>query len=63
MTALQSEKRVAVIALATVRVARTIVEQREKAFMDDRGKGATERNPQNEGEGGNTSMPGSTGAP
>jgi hypothetical protein len=37
------------------------VEQGEKSSMDkskdqDRGKGATEQNPQSEGEGGNTSM-------
>jgi hypothetical protein len=42
------------------------VEQEEKAFMDksrdqDRGKGATEQNPQNQGEGGNTSMQGQLG--
>jgi len=40
--------------------------RKEKAFMDksrdqDRGKGATEQAPQNEGEGGNTSMQGQLG--
>ena len=43
-----------------------VVEQGEEIFMDksrdqDRGKGATEQNPQNEGEGGNTSMQGQLG--
>jgi hypothetical protein len=42
------------------------VSRKEKAFMDksrdqDRGKGATEQAPQNEGEGGNTSMQGQLG--
>jgi hypothetical protein len=39
------------------------MEKREKALMDksrvqDRGKGATEQNPQSQGEGSNTSMQG-----
>jgi hypothetical protein len=42
------------------------MEEREKALMDksrdqDRGKGATEQNPQNQGEGSNTSMQGQLG--
>ena len=42
------------------------MEQGEKASMDkskdqDRGKGATEQNPQNQGEEGNTSMKGQLG--
>jgi hypothetical protein len=46
--------------------ARTIAERGEKLSMDklrdqDRGKGATEQNPQNQGEGGNTSMQGQLG--
>jgi hypothetical protein len=58
--------RAAATVLATVRLERTVVEQREKAYMDksrdqDRGKGATEQNPQNQGEGGNTSMQGQLG--
>jgi hypothetical protein len=42
------------------------MEKREKALMDksrvqDRGKGATEQNPQSQGEGSNTSMQGQLG--
>ena len=66
MTVLQSARRAAATALAALRVERTIVEQGEKLPMDksrdqDRGKGATEQNPQSEGEGGNTSMQGQLG--
>ena len=66
MTVLQSAKRAAATALAAIRVERTIVERGEKAFMDksrdqDRGKGATEQDPQNQGEGGNTNMQGQLG--
>ena len=47
-------------------IERTIVEEKEKTFMNnsrdqDRGKGATEQNPQNQGGGGNTSMQGQLG--
>ena len=66
MTVLQSEKRAAATALAAIRAQRTMVEQGEKTSMEqskdqDRGKGATEQNPQNQGEGGNTSMQGQLG--
>ena len=66
MTVLQSAKRAAATALAAIGVQRPIVEQGEKAFMDksrdqDRGKGATEQDPQNQGEGGNTNMQGQLG--
>ena len=66
MTVLQSAKRAAVSALAAIRVESAIVERGEQSSMDksrdqDRGKGATEQNPQNQGEGGNTSMRGQLG--
>jgi hypothetical protein len=66
MTVLQSAKRAAATPLAAIRVQRTMVEQGEKTSMEkskdqDRGKGATEQNPQNQGEGGNTSMQGQLG--
>jgi hypothetical protein len=66
MTVLQSARRAAPNALAAIRVERTIMERGEKSPMDkssdqDRGKGATEQNPQSEGEGGNTSMQGQLG--
>jgi hypothetical protein len=63
VTVLQSARRAAATALAAIGVQRPVGKQGEKAFMDksndqDRGKGATEQNPQNQGEGGNTSMQG-----
>ena|SRR5579864_2893770 len=63
---LQSERWAAASALATIGSERTIVERGEQSLMDkssgqDRGKGATEQNPQNHGEGGNTSMNGQLG--
>jgi hypothetical protein len=66
VTVLQSARRAAATALAAIRVNDGAVEQGEKVFMDktkdqDRGKGATEHNPQNRGEGGNTSMQGQLG--
>jgi|ERR1700730_9714776 hypothetical protein len=66
-TILPSEKRAAT-ALDTIRVQRIVVEQGEEISMDkstdqDRGKGATEQNPQSEDEGGNTSMQSQFGAP
>jgi hypothetical protein len=66
MTVLQSARRAAATALAALRVERTIVERGEKLPMDksrdqDRGKGATEQDPQSEGETGNTSMQGQLG--
>ena len=66
MTVLQNARRVAATALAVVRIESAIVERGEKSSMDksrdqDRGKGATEQNPQNQGEGGNTSMQGQLG--
>jgi hypothetical protein len=66
MTVLQSAKRAAASAVAVIGVQRPVEKQGEKAFMDkwrdqDRSKGATEQNPQNEGEGGNTSMQGQLG--
>jgi hypothetical protein len=65
MTVLQSARR-AVARLAPIRLLSAIAERGEKASMDksrdqDRGKGATEQNPQNQGEGGNTSMQGQLG--
>ena len=65
LTVLQSARR-AVARLAPVRLLSAIAERGEKAFMDksrdqDRGKGATEQNPQSQGEGGNTSMKGQLG--
>ena len=53
-------------ALAAIRVESAIVQRGEQSSMDkssdqDRGKGATEQNPQSEGEGGNTSMQGQLG--
>src|ERR1700722_14620650 len=65
MTVLQSAKR-AVARLAPIRLLSAIAERGEKASMDksrdqDRGKGATEQNPQSGGEGGNTSMQGQLG--
>jgi hypothetical protein len=53
-------------ALAAVRVESAIVQRAEQSSMDkssdqDRGKGATEQNPQNQDEGGNTSMQGQLG--
>ena|ERR1022692_4126317 len=64
VTVLQGAKRAAATALAAIRVETTIVERGEKASMDksrdqDRGKGATEQNPQNQA--GNTSMQGQLG--
>jgi len=66
MTVLQSARRTAATALGAIRVERTIVERGEKSSMEkskdqDRGKGATEQNPHNQGEGGNTSMQGQLG--
>jgi len=66
ITVLQSAKRAAASALAAIRVERAVVERGEQSSMDksrdqDRGKGATEQNPQNPGEGGNTSMQGQLG--
>ena len=65
VTVLQSAKR-AVAALAAIRAESAVVERGEQSSMDkssdqDRGKGATEQNPQNQGEGGNTSMKGQLG--
>ena len=53
-------------ALAVVPVESAIVQRGEQSSMDkssdqDRGKGATEQNPQSQGEGGNTSMKGQLG--
>jgi hypothetical protein len=66
MTVLQSARRAAKSALAAIRVESAIVQRGEQSSMDkssdqDRGKGATEQNPQNQGEGGNTSMQGQLG--
>jgi hypothetical protein len=66
MTVLQSAKRAASTAVSVIGVQRPVGKQGEKASMDksrdqDRSKGATEQNPQNEGEGGNTSMQGQLG--
>jgi hypothetical protein len=66
MTVLQSARRAAATAMAAIRVDRTIAGRKEQSSMDaskdqDRGKGATEQNPQNKGEGGNTSMQGQLG--
>ena len=66
MTVLQSARRAAATALAAIRVESAVVERGEKSSMNkssdqDRGKGATEQNPQNQGEGGNTSMKGQLG--
>ena len=66
MTVLQSAKRTAATALAAIRVERAVVERGEQSSMNkssdqDRGKGATEQNPQNQGEGGNTNMQGQLG--
>ena len=63
---LQSEKRAAVRHYPPSVSRKPIVEQGKKVFMhksrdQDRGKGATEQNPQSEGEGGNTSMQGQLG--
>jgi hypothetical protein len=65
MTVLQSAKRAAT-ALAAIRVESAVVQRGGQSSMNksrdqDRGKGATEQNPQNEGEGGNTSMQGQLG--
>jgi hypothetical protein len=65
VTVLQSAKRAAA-ALAAIRAESAVVERGEQSSMDkssdqDRGKGATEQNPQNQGEGGNTSMKGQLG--
>lgn len=65
MTVLQSAKRAAAAALAAIS-AESAVERGEQSSMNkssdqDRGKGATEQNPQNQGEGGNTSMKGQLG--
>jgi len=68
MTVLQSAKRATATAtaLAAIRVESAIVQRGEQSSVDkskdqDRGKGATEQNPQNQGEGGNTSMKGQLG--
>jgi hypothetical protein len=66
MTVLQSAKKAPVSTLAAIRVESAIVERGEQSPMDkssdqDRGKGATEQNPQNQGEAGNTSMQGQLG--
>ena len=65
MTVLQSAKRAAAAALAAIS-AESAVKRGEQSSMNkssdqDRGKGATEQNPQNQGEGGNTSMKGQLG--
>jgi hypothetical protein len=62
MTVLQSAKRAA----AAIRVESAVMERGEQSSMNkssdqDRGKGATEQNPQNQGEGGNSSMSGQLG--
>ena len=66
MTVLQSAKRATATALAAIRVESAVVPRGEPSSMNkssdqDRGKGATEQNPQNQGEGGNTSMKGQLG--
>jgi hypothetical protein len=66
MTVLQSARRAAATALAAVRVESAVVERGGQSSMErsndqDRGKGATEQDPQNRGEGGNTSMQGQLG--
>jgi hypothetical protein len=70
MTVLQSAKRATATATATalaaIRVESAVVERGEQSSVDkskdqDRGKGATKQNPQNQGEGGNTSMKGQLG--
>ena len=66
MRVLQSAKRAAATALAAIRVESAVVERGEQSSMNkssdqDRGKGATEQNPQNQGEGGNTNMQGQLG--
>jgi hypothetical protein len=66
VTVLQSAKRAAVTALAAIRVGNAEVGRGEELSMDrsrdqDRGKGAMEQDPQNQGEGGNTSMQGQLG--
>jgi len=66
MTVLQSAKRAAATALAAIRVESAVVERGDRSSMNkssdqDRGKGATEQTPQNQGEGGNTSMSGQLG--
>jgi hypothetical protein len=66
VTVLQSAKRAAVTALAAIRVESAAVKRGEDASMDkskdqDRGKGATEQNPQSHSKGGNTSMQGQLG--
>ena len=60
MTVLQSAKRAAT-ARAAIRVESAVVERGQQSKDQDRGKGATEQNPQNQGEGGNTSMKGQLG--
>jgi hypothetical protein len=65
MTVLQGARRAAA-ALAPVWVESAIGERGEKSSMDkskdqDRGKGAMEQDPQNQGKGGNTSMQGQLG--
>jgi hypothetical protein len=64
---LQSENRAAAVRAPTaICVERIIAERGEQSSMDktrdqDRGKGATEQNPQNQAEGGNTSLQGQLG--
>ena len=55
MTVLQSAKRAAT-ARAAIRVESAVVERGQQSKDQDRGKGATEQNPENQGEEGDTSI-------
>ena len=66
MTVPQNARKTAGSGPAAIRVESAIVERGEQSSMDksrdqDRGKGATEQNPQNQSEGSNTSMQGQLG--
>jgi hypothetical protein len=60
MTVLQSAKRAAT-ARAAIRVESAVVERGQQSKDQDRGKGATEQNPENQGEEGDISMKGQLG--